>query len=80
MSYKLNVSLEMYLRTHITEEQAEVLLGECINEITDLFITKAEIVGMCNNDSTVEEVVIDNDLWGDDVAHYEPYDPNLDNN
>ena len=74
MSYKLNVNLELFLRTHMTEEQAEVLLGECINEITDLFITKAEIVGMCNNESSVEEIIVDNDLWGDDVAHYEPYD------
>ena len=54
MSYKLSLNLELFLRTHITEEQAEVLLGECINEITDLFITKQQIVGLRNNDSTVE--------------------------
>ena len=75
MSYKLNVNLELYLRTALSEEEAEVLLGEYINEITDLFITKAEIVGMCNNESSVEEIIVDNDLWGDDVVYYEPYDP-----
>ena len=75
MSYKLNLNLELFLRTHITEEQAEVLLGECINEITDLFITKTEIVGMCNNDSTVEEIIVDDSLWSNEVAKYEPYDP-----
>ena len=75
MSYKLNMNLELFLRTHITEEQAEVLLGECINEITDLFITKAEVVGMCNNDSTVEEIIVDDSLWGNESVEYKPYDP-----
>ena len=75
MSYKLSLNLELFLRTHITEEQAEVLLGECINEITDLFITKQQIVGLRNNDSTVEEIIVDDSLWGNSTVEYKPYDP-----
>ena len=75
MSYKLNMNLELFLRTHITEEQAEILLNECINEITDLFITKQQIVGLRNNDSTVEEIIVDDSLWGNESVEYKPYDP-----
>jgi hypothetical protein len=75
MSYKLNMNLELFLRTSLSEEQAKVLLGECINEITDLFITKTEVVGLCNNDSTVEEIIVDDSLWGNSTAEYKPYDP-----
>ena len=75
MSYKLNVNLELFLRTTLTEEEAEVLLDECINEITDLFITKQQIVGLRNNDSTVEEIIVDDSLWGNESVEYKPYDP-----
>ena len=75
MSYKISLNLELFLRTHTTEEQAEVLLGECINEITDLFITKQQIVGLRNNDSTVEEIIVDDSLWGNSTVEYKPYDP-----
>jgi hypothetical protein len=74
-SYKVNLDLELYLRTTLSEEDAQKLLNECIDEITDLFLTKQEIVGIRNNDSTVEEIIVDDSLWGDSVAKYEPYDP-----
>ena len=75
MSYKLSMTFEMSLNTDIKEEQAQALLNECIDEIIDLFINKTEVIGVANDESSVEKVIVDNDLWGDDVAHYEPYDP-----
>ena len=74
MSYKLNMKFEMYLKTYIKEEQAQALLDECIDEIIDLFINKTEVVGVANDESSVEKVIVDDALWGDDIAHYEPYD------
>jgi hypothetical protein len=74
-SYKVNLDLELYLRTTLSEEDAQKLLNECIDEITDLFLTKQEIVGIRNNDSTVEEIIVDNSLWGNSTVEYKPYDP-----
>jgi hypothetical protein len=74
-SYKVNLDLELYLRTTLSEEDAQKLLNECIDEITDLFLTKQEIVGIRNNDSTVEEIIVDDNLWGNSTVEYKPYDP-----
>jgi hypothetical protein len=74
-SYKVNLDLELYLRTTLSEEDAQKLLNECIDEITDLFLTKQEIVGIRNNDSTVEEIIVDDSLWGHSTVEYKPYDP-----